>query len=214
MKNTVLFTLSLLISTSCALQKAERSGKSGTHSSGSRSSGHSTHSSDPKSSKQASGSGQTEKNKADSEGKTRAVFHVIEPLGVQLLIVDLDKKVEETVLMDKTLSTLELSPGFWQVSGFILDGKRYKKMNTTKQFIFEVKKNKYTYVGSYIFQCPKVNQNHIREMKKMNFFNRYPYTSATAQRLCELVVGSDYENVNRVWLAVDESQQNPLSLGF
>lgn len=209
MKNIVLFALTLLMSTSCALRKVERGGQSGQ-----RSAGHSGSTNLSKNSKQSSNSEQSEKKKGESELRTRAVFHVIEPLGVQLLITNMDKKVEETILMDKTLSSLELSPGFWQVSGFILDGKRYKRMNTTKQFIFEVKKNKYTYVGSYIFQCPKVNQNYLREMKKMNFFNRYPYTSATAQRLCELIVGSDYENVNRVWLTVDESQQNPLSLGF
>lgn len=190
MKNTVAFALLFLIINGCALRKVERG-------------------SQPAPSKHASSS--ADKKGTVKESQTRAVFHVIEPLGVKLVLINMDKNIEEIVLMDKTLSSLKLSPGFWQVTGFILKGKRYKKMNTTKQFIFQVKKNKHTYVGSYIFQCPKVNQSHLREMKKMNFFNRYPYSSS--QKLCELVVGSDFANVNRVWMNVEKAK-HPLSLGF
>lgn len=145
-------------------------------------------------------------------GKTRAVFHVIEPLGVQVVLLNVEKQIEETVLMDKTLSQLELVPGFWQVSGFILGGKRYKIMNSGKQFIFHLKKDQIAYVGSYIFQCPKVNRTHLNEMKKMSFFNRYPFSSK--QGLCELVVGSDFDNVNRVWMDIDKDKHKPLVLGF
>jgi len=150
--------------------------------------------------------------KPKSKAKTHAIFHVIEPLGVQLVLFNVEDQREETVLMDKTLSKLNLAPGFWKVSGFILNGKRYKIMNTSKLFIFELKKDKITYVGSYIFQCPKVNETYLNEMKKMNFFNRYPYSSQ--QRLCELVVGSDYKNVNRVWVDMDKATHHSLSLGF
>ena len=149
---------------------------------------------------------------AKVENKARAIFHVVEPLGVHIILLNLDKNAEETVFVDKTLSSVVLKPGFWQVSGFILKDKRYKMMNTTKQFIFHIKKNENTYVGSYIFQCPKVNQSHLKAMKQMSFFNRYAFSSQ--QRLCELVVGSDFENVNRVWMELEKSQHLPLSLGF
>lgn len=186
MKNTVLFTLTLLILASCAHKKAEHGAPST--------------------------SAPAEAKKSTPVIKTGAIFHVIEPLGVKLILTKVEGKKEEIVLMDKTLSQLALKPGFWKVSGFILNDARYKIMNTSKQFIFRIKKNKMTYVGSYIFQCPKVNQIHVEEMKKMSFFNRYPYSSK--QRLCELVVGSDFDNVNRVWLELDKSQHLPLSLGF
>jgi hypothetical protein len=84
-------------------------------------------------------------------------------------------------------------------------------MNTSKQFIFQIKKDKNTYVGSYIFQCPKVTRIHVDELKQMGFFNRYPFTSKTG--LCELVVGSDFERVNRVWGQLSQDQ-NSLELGF
>ena len=186
MKNTVLFALTLLILVGCAHKKADQGA------------------SVPAAPK--------DEKKIPTIDKTGAIFHVIEPLGVKLVLTKVESKKEEVVLMDKTLSQLKLAPGYWKVSGFIMGESRYKIMNTSKQFIFRIKKNKMTYVGSYIFQCPKVNHTHVEEMKKMSFFNRYPFSSN--QRLCELVVGSDFENVNRVWVELDKSQHLPLSLGF
>lgn len=151
-------------------------------------------------------------NKPKELGKTRAIFHVIEPLGIQLVLLNVKTQKEEIVQMDLTLSQLELAPGHWQVAGFVLDGQRYGVMNISKQFIFQLKKDKVTYVGSYIFQCPKVNETHLKEMKKMSFFNRYPFSSET--RLCELVVGSDFDKVKQVWKNIDKTKLRPLSLGF
>ncbi len=150
--------------------------------------------------------------KVINRSKTRAIFHVIAPLGVELVLINADAEKEETVVMDKTLSQLDLIPGFWQVSGFILNGKYYNIMNSAKQFVFHLKKDEITYVGSYIFQCPKVKNTYHKEMRKMNFFNRYPFRSKT--QLCELVVGSDFDNVTRVWMSLDKEKHRPLSLGF
>jgi hypothetical protein len=162
---------------------------------------------------QVVGASSTETKKLlKTPGKTRAIFHIIEPLNVEIALFNIETKKEETVLVDKTLSQLELAPGHWQVRGFILAGKRYNITNSTKQFIFRLKKDKMTYVGSYIFQCPKVNQTHMKEMKKMSFFNRYPFSSKNG--LCEVVVGSDFKNVNKVWVALDKEKHQVLSLGF
>jgi len=145
-------------------------------------------------------------------GKTRAIFHVIEPLGVELLVQEVGQAEVQKLLMDKTLSQIDLRPGHYQLKGFILNGKRFEIMNSSQQFIFHLKANTYSYVGSYIFQCPKVNKQHMDQLKKMNFFNRYPFKSSN--KLCELVVGSDFENVNRVWLSLGSSKRKSLSLGF
>lgn len=144
--------------------------------------------------------------------KTRAIFHIIEPLGVELLVQEVGKDQVERLLMDKTLSQLRLKEGHYQVKGFVMKGKRYELLNTSQQFIFHLKANNYSYVGSYIFQCPKVNQQNMDQLKKMNFFNRYPFKSE--DKLCEMVVGSDFENVNRVWLSLGTSKRKSLSLGF
>lgn len=189
MKNTVLFAFTLLILASCASFKPEA-----------------------KKSPVDKPTTQTESTKPVDEGKTRAIFHIVDPLGVKLVLVNIESKLEQIVLMDKSLSQLYLKPGFWQVAGFILNGKHYKTMNTSKQFIFDLQKDKVTYVGTYIFQCPKVNGNYLKQMKKMNFFNRYPFSHETG--LCEVVVGSDFKNVKRVWKEVDAQNKRPLELGF
>ena len=189
MKNTVLFALTLLILTSCAQFKQA-----------------------PQTNTSNKNTRQSDEKKALAVGKTRAVFHIVEPLGIQLVLVNVEEHTEEIVLMDKNLSQLYLKPGFWQITGFVLNGKKYKTMNTSKQFIFHLKKDKVTYAGTYIFQCPKVNQTHLNEMKKMNFFNRYPFANKAG--LCELVVGSDFKNVKRIWTKVDKVEQRLIELGF
>lgn len=189
MKNTVLLAITLLILVSCAqITQAP-----------------------PAVTSEKEARISTEK-KAVEEGKTRAIFHIVEPLGIQLLLMNVEEKNEEIVLMDKTLSQLYLKPGFWQVTGFVLNGKTYRTMNTSKQFIFQLKKDKIIYVGTYIFQCPKVNQTYLSDMKKMSFFNRYPFSNSSG--LCEMVVGSDFKNVKRVWTNLDKSDHRPLELGF
>lgn len=190
MKNTVLFSLILLILIGCAHRKVD----------------------EPTPSLPDSSKAYPAVTKSKSRAQSQAIFHVVEPLGVHLILLNMDKNTEETVYVDKTLTAAALVPGFWQVSGFILNGKRYKMMNTSKHFIFHLKKKEATYVGSYIFQCPKVNKSHMASMKKMSFFNRYPFSSV--QRLCEMVVGHDFQNVDRVYREMEKRQQVPLSLGF
>ena len=146
MKNTVLLAITFLILVSCAqITQAPAPAKS-----------------------QKEARVSVEKKTIEA-GKTRAIFHVVEPLGIQLVLMNVEEKNEEIVLMDKTLSQLYLKPGFWQVTGFVLNGKTYRTMNTSKQFIFQLQKDKIIYVGSYIFQCPKVNQTYLSDMKKMSF---------------------------------------------
>jgi hypothetical protein len=144
-------------------------------------------------------------------GKNSAIFHIIVDLGVELELLHLEENKSENILVDKTISRLQMKPGHWQVNSFKISGTTYKLMNTSKKFIFRVKKSKNTYVGSYIFQCPKVDRSHFREMKKLNFFNRYPFSSN--QGLCEMVVGSDFSTVNKVWLRLSKDHR-PLGLGF
>jgi hypothetical protein len=150
--------------------------------------------------------------KSKELGKTRAIFHMIEPVGIELVLFHVDEKREEQVLVDKTLSQISMAPGHWQVKGFVHLGKRYEFMNDGQKFVFTLRNGKFIYVGSYIIQCPKVSIQHGKDLKKMSFFNRYPFRSHT--NLCELVVGSDFENVNRVWKQLNTAKHQRLTLGF
>jgi hypothetical protein len=150
--------------------------------------------------------------KSKELGKTRAIFHIIEPVGVELILFHVDDQREEKVLVDKTLSQIGMTPGHWQVKGFVLQGRRFEFMNDGQKFIFTLKPGKFSYVGSYLIQCPKVGPQHGKQLKKMSFFNRYPFRSNS--KLCELVVGSDFENVNRVWTQLNSAKKKRLTLGF
>lgn len=136
---------------------------------------------------------------------------MIHPVGVELLLINLESKKSLKLTLHDSLSQIEIPPGHWQVNGLIQSGQRFELMNTSKKFVFLSKKKKTTYAGSYIFECPKVSGQYLREMKKMIFFNRYPFRSKT--RLCELVVGSAYDIVNKVWLEADK-EHRALNLGF
>ncbi len=145
-------------------------------------------------------------------GKTRAIFHIIEPVGIELILFHVDQQREEKVLVDKTLSQIGMIPGHWQVMGFVHQGQRYDFMNEGQKFVFSLRPGKFSYVGSYIIQCPKVGTGHGKQLKKMTFFNRYPFRSNS--KLCELVVGNDFSNVNRVWTQLSTTKQKRLILGF
>ena len=149
--------------------------------------------------------------KEKEAGKNSAIFHIIGELGIELELQNLEDKKSENILFDKTISRLQMKPGHWQVNSFKFNGITYRLMNTSKKFIFRVKKPGNTYVGTYIFQCPKVDRSHLNEMKKLNFFNRYPFSSTKG--LCEMVVGSDHSRVNKVWLRLSKDHR-PLGLGF
>lgn len=153
----------------------------------------------------------TEKKSKDL-GKTRAIFHIIEPVGIELVLFHVDDGREEKVLVDKTLSQIGMAPGHWQVKGFVHLGRRFEFMNDGQKFVFTLKPGKFSYVGSYLVQCPKVGPKHGKQLKKMSFFNRYPFRSGS--KLCELVVGSDFDNVNRVWTQLNSAKQKRLTLGF
>lgn len=188
MKNKVLLTLILLILGACTHRKTE-----------------SSHSTTPSS---------TEKPKIFRPQKaplTSGVFHIIHPERVELVLQNLGTKKVKKLIFNDSLSQIELAPGHWQVNGFSINGQDFEQMNTSKKFIFQIKTKKTTYAGSYIFQCPKVTGEYLREMKKMTFFNRYPFRSKTG--LCELVVGSAYDIVNKVWVESDK-EHRALNLGF
>ena len=80
-----------------------------------------------------------------------------------------------------------------------------------KKFVFHLKKDKLSYVGSYIVDCTFKREVYLSELKKMSFFNNYHFSSSNS--LCELVVGSDYKRVNKVWKTL-RTDNKSLQLGF
>jgi hypothetical protein len=149
--------------------------------------------------------------KSRAMGKTRAIFHLIAPPKVELFLMQEGQNKEESITIDKTLSQMEMPHGYWEIVGFKLDHKMYRLYKLKKKFIFHLKKDKVSYVGSYILDCSYNKKNYFSDLKKMNFFNIYYFSSDNS--LCEMVVGSDYKRINKVWKSL-KSDNKSLQLGF
>jgi hypothetical protein len=144
---------------------------------------------------------------------SKAVWHLIEPLGLEVQVTSLDKKIIETISIDKTLSQIEMDPGDWQISGFTLDGKKFEILEHSKHFGFKLKKNAPAYAGSIIVQCPTVGKKYVDELKKMSFFNRLSFKNGN--NLCEMVVGDQYRSVKKVWEKLSpDKKKTRLTMGF
>lgn len=144
--------------------------------------------------------------------KTPVVWHLIDPLGIELKLFSIDNKKEETVQVETALSRVELPPGHWQIIGFKVQGQSFNVLNTSERFIFRVKNKAATYAGSIVVQCPKVGTQHHSELKDMSFFNRYYFGSAS--NLCEMIVGNKFKAVKRAYGALDKESKLPLIQGF
>jgi hypothetical protein len=144
---------------------------------------------------------------------SKAIWHLIEPLGLEIQVTSLDKKLIETITIDKTISQVEMDPGDWQITGFTLDGKKFEILEHSKNFGFKLKKNAPAYAGSIIVQCPTVGKTYVEELKKMSFFNRLSFKNGN--NLCEMVVGDQYKTVKKVWENLSpDKKKTKITMGF
>lgn len=143
---------------------------------------------------------------------TKAVWHLVEPMGLELVVRSVDKTKRESITIDKTLSQVEMDPGDWQIIGFKLEGKQFETITAAKYFGFKLIPLKDSYAGSIIVGCPMVGEKHLPQMKKMKFFNRFTFKSGNS--LCEMVVGNEYPTVKRVWTKLTGQKAGMLTMGF
>jgi hypothetical protein len=151
------------------------------------------------------------KAKPAGEKKTLAVFHLVSPQTVELSLESVEGDRSEKILVDKTLSQVEIEPGEWRVMAITSGDKTYQTLNPVQAFTFRIQAHDANYVGSYILQCPRVGSEHLGQMKQMSFFNRYVYGQEAG--LCEMVVGNDFQKVQRAWLKINKKNHS-LKLGF
>jgi hypothetical protein len=138
----------------------------------------------------------------------KVVFHLIEPLEIELILGR--GKHTERLRIDKTVSQLSLAPGDWEVLGFMRAGSFYEMLDGSVRYRFSIARKRNTYAGSFLIQCPKVTRTS--ELKRLRYYNRYEFWDK--ERSCEMVVGNDFDGVNRVWERVYSRKYGPLSLGF
>lgn len=152
----------------------------------------------------------TSKSKTAPRGE--AVWHLVSPLGIELAISHVATGKKELLKIETNLSEIDLLPGQWVVSGFVLDGQTYEALSDRPQFTFELKGRDQVYVGSYVIECPKIGEANLSELRKMKFFSRYSFSNERGP--CEMVVGDDLVNVRREWAKLEKSSAKKLRLGF
>ncbi len=124
-----------------------------------------------------------------------AVWELFSPDKVVLHYKNVESELSVSLILNKGINNHFLNPGHWELSGFELDGISYKTMNVSKKFILKIHSGIQTYSGSLLAGCPRASKKERIFLKKMKFFDRYPFSSTHG--LCELVIGDNREDVQR-----------------
>jgi hypothetical protein len=137
----------------------------------------------------------SQREKVSTVSGKGAVWELFSPEKVVLHFKNVDNELPVSLILNKGINNHFLNPGHWELSGFDLDGISYRSMNVSKKFVLKIRAGISTYSGSLLTGCPRVSKKESQFLKKMKFFDRYPFSSSVG--LCELVVGDNKENVQK-----------------
>lgn len=151
------------------------------------------------------------KSMTKKPSKGNAVWHLLYPAEVELFLVHESGK-KELIRIETNLSDIDLDKGHWQVEGLIWNGSEYEALAEGAKFEFLLQQKAPSYVGSFVVECPKVEAVNMKEIRKMEFFNRFSFTSP--QGTCEMLVGNDLIKVRKAWSKLEKSSPKKLLLGF
>ena len=143
---------------------------------------------------------------------TGAVWEVLNRDRVTLYFKSVDSGKNLTVILEKGLNQKSVAAGHWELTGFASQGKSFNSMNTSKKFVFRMKKLSNTYAGSLVVGCPQISAQDNQYLKGMKFFNRYPFTSTHG--LCEVVIGNDFAEVRNALRMSRKNKNLELTSGF
>lgn len=151
------------------------------------------------------------KSQTKRPSKGNAVWHLVYPQSVELLLVH-ESGDSELIRIDTRLSDLNLSPGNWHIQGVVSEGLEYEALEQESKFDFKIHPKGPSYVGSFFIECPGVKKKNLSEVRKMEFFHRYKFTSLHGT--CEMVVGNDLKRVRRAWSRLEKVPASRLRLAF
>lgn len=144
-----------------------------------------------------------------SEG---ALWEVLNSEQVSLQLKNVDSGKNLTVNLAKGLSTSPVPVGHWEITGFEENGKSFLSMNISKKFVFRMKAKNNVYAGSIVIGCPQIASTDLKLLKEMNFYNRYPFSSASG--LCEMVIGDNFARVRKTLKKSSKNKKLNLIMGF
>lgn len=144
-----------------------------------------------------------------SEG---ALWEVLNSEQVSLQLKNVDNGKNLTVILGRGLSTSPVPAGHWEITGFEENGKTFFAMNISKKFVFLMKAKNNVYAGSIVIGCPQIASTDLKLLKEMNFYNRYPFSSASG--LCEMVIGDNFARVRSILKKSSKNKKLKLVMGF
>lgn len=142
-----------------------------------------------------------------------AVWSLLSHDQITLYLKNVDNGKNLSVIIERGISKRSVPVGHWEITGFEQNGKTYLSLSTSKKFVFGMKPKVDVYAGSIVLGCPNISAAHFKHLKRMKFFNRYPFSSSSHQ-LCELVVGNDIEGIRAELKKVHKSKTLKLIQGL
>jgi len=131
--------------------------------------------------------------------------HSSQPFRLLFKEVSGERKIN--ILIKKGISQKSIPNGEWELIGFTKNKKKFQSSLTSKSFVFKMDSKSNTYGGSLILGCPEVRSSGKNAMKRMKFFNRYPFHSK--KQTCEIVIGNDLDE-----LKTSKIKNLKLAVGF
>lgn len=148
----------------------------------------------------------------ESKEEVGAVWSLLSHDQLTLHLKNVDNGKNLSVILGRGISKHSVPEGHWEIAGFEQNGKTFLSLSTSKKFVFNMKPKVDVYAGSIILDCPTVTAVHFKHLKRMKFFNRYPFSSS--HHLCELVVGNDIEGVRSEVKKLHKSKKLKLIQGL
>ncbi len=154
-----------------------------------------------------------EASQVKSRVEVGAVWSLLSHDQITLHLKNVDNGKNLSVIIERGISKRSVPVGHWELTGFEQEGNTYLSLSTSKKFVFSMKPKVDVYAGSIILGCPAITGAHFKHLKKMKFFNRYPFSS-TSHHLCELVVGNDIDSIRFELKKTHKSKKLKLLQGF
>lgn len=126
-----------------------------------------------------------------------SVWYLEHDVALNLIVQNMDSKEVKEIKLIPGLNQLPLKNGFWRLQKMKSNRGSYSSVTSDKKFIFTVKKGMHTYTGTLLWGCPKIPNSKLSVLKGMKFFNRFTFFQG--QKLCELIVGNNFDQVQEAF---------------
>lgn len=124
-----------------------------------------------------------------------ALWELLAPEKLVLHFRNLETDLSVSLILNKGINNHFLNTGHWELTGIDFHEISYRSMNVSKKFVLKIRSNVQTYAGSLLAVCPRASKKESKFLKKMKFFDRYPFSSSFG--LCELVVGDNRDDLQK-----------------